>query len=136
MIAEPMGLFRHVLDGPAHDHWNRFLTMAGRSRRDDARSWRSGGACRLTDRRAASGDLAGFSSVPASPPDEALDQLRRQYLGSDRRAGQGIGNTSPSGEDEVFQQAGFLPAETVTVPDRRTEPVPRRTADPSVIQAR
>jgi hypothetical protein len=24
-----MGLFRHVLDGPAHDHWNRFLTMAG-----------------------------------------------------------------------------------------------------------
>jgi len=54
------------------------------------------------------------------PPDEALDQLRRQYLGSDRRAGQGIRNTSPSGEDAVFRQAGFLPAETVTVPDRRT----------------
>ena len=53
------------------------------------------------------------------PPDDALDQLRRQYLGSDRRAGQGIRNTSPSGEDEVFQQAGFLPAETVTVPDQR-----------------
>ena len=53
------------------------------------------------------------------PPDDALDQLRRQYLGSDRRAGQGIRNTSPDGEDGVFQQAGFLPAETVTVPDRR-----------------
>jgi len=53
------------------------------------------------------------------PPDEALDQLRCQYLGSDRRAGQGIRNTSPSGEDEVFQQAGFPPAETVTVPDQR-----------------
>jgi ubiquinone/menaquinone biosynthesis C-methylase UbiE len=53
------------------------------------------------------------------PPDDALDQLRRQYLGSDRRAGQGIRNTSPSGEDEVFRQAGFLPAETVTVPDQR-----------------
>jgi SAM-dependent methyltransferase len=53
------------------------------------------------------------------PPDEALDQLRRQYVGSDRRAGQGIRNTSPSGEDEVFQQAGFLPADRVTVPDQR-----------------
>ncbi len=53
------------------------------------------------------------------PPDDALDQLRRRYLGSDRRAGRGIRNTSPGGEDEVFQQAGFLPAETVTVPDRR-----------------
>jgi len=53
------------------------------------------------------------------PPDDALDQLRLRYLGSDRRAGQGIRNTSPSGEDEVFQQAGFLPAETVTVPDNK-----------------
>ena len=53
------------------------------------------------------------------PPDDALDQLRRQYLGNDRRAGRGIRNTSPDGEDGVFQQAGFLPAETVTVPDQR-----------------
>jgi ubiquinone/menaquinone biosynthesis C-methylase UbiE len=60
------------------------------------------------------------------PPDEALDQLRRDYLGTDRRAGQGIRNTSPDGEDQVFQQAGFLPAETVTVPDQRAV---ERTAD-------
>lgn len=53
------------------------------------------------------------------PPDDALDQLRRRYLGPDRRAGQGIRNTSPSGEDGVFQAAGFRPAETVTVPDQR-----------------
>ncbi len=53
------------------------------------------------------------------PPDDALDQLRRRYLGGDRRAGRGIRNTSPAGEDGVFQQAGFLPAETVIVPDRR-----------------
>jgi ubiquinone/menaquinone biosynthesis C-methylase UbiE len=53
------------------------------------------------------------------PPDDALDQLRRRYLGGDRRAGRGIRNTSPSGEDGVFQQAGFLPAETVVVPDQR-----------------
>jgi hypothetical protein len=52
--------------------------------------------------------------------------LRRRYLGSDTRAGQGIRNTSPSGEDGVFRQAGFLPAETVTVPDGR---VLERTAD-------
>jgi len=61
------------------------------------------------------------------PPDEALDQLRRQYLGSDRRAGRGIRNTSPDGEDTVFQEAGFLPAETVTVPDQR--PVERSADD-------
>ena len=60
------------------------------------------------------------------PPDDALDQLRSQYLGSDRRAGQGIRNTSPDGEDRVFQDAGFLPAQTVIVPDGRAV---ERTAD-------
>ena len=60
------------------------------------------------------------------PPDGALDQLRRQYLGSDRRAGQGIRNTSPSGEDQVFREAGFLPAQAVTVPDQR---IIERTTD-------
>jgi hypothetical protein len=60
------------------------------------------------------------------PPDDAGDQLRRQYLGQDRRAGQGIRNTSPSGEDEVFQEASFLAAQTVTVPDNR---VVERTID-------
>jgi len=65
------------------------------------------------------------------PPDDALDQLRRQYLGGDKRAGRGIRNTSPAGEDEVFQEAGFPPAETVTVPDRRTL---ERTADDVVAQ--
>lgn len=54
------------------------------------------------------------------PPDDVVDQLRRRYLGEDRRAGRSIRNTSPAGEDDVFQQAGFLPAETVIVPDRRT----------------
>ena len=67
-----------------------------------------------------------------APPDDALDRLRRRYLGPDRRAGQGVRNTSPSGEDGVFQCAGFLPAETVTVPDGR---VIERTADDLVAQA-
>jgi hypothetical protein len=69
----------------------------------------------------------GQGSLPfPPPPDDALEQLRRQYLGSDRRAGHGIRNTSPSGEDGVFQEAGFLPAQTVTVPDQRAV---ERTAD-------
>jgi SAM-dependent methyltransferase len=61
------------------------------------------------------------------PPDDALDQLRRRYLGSDRRAGRGIRNTSPGGEDGVFQQAGFLPAETVKETCGRSwrKPLPR-----------
>ncbi|MBO0837714.1 MAG: class I SAM-dependent methyltransferase [Actinobacteria bacterium] len=61
------------------------------------------------------------------PPDDALDQLRRRYLGKDRRAGQGIRNTSPGGEDQVFQEAGFRPAQVVTVPDQRV--IERTTED-------
>ena len=60
------------------------------------------------------------------PPDDALDELRRRYLGGDRRAGRGIRNTSPSGEDAVFRRAGFLPAQVLTVPDQR---VVGQTAD-------
>jgi SAM-dependent methyltransferase len=65
------------------------------------------------------------------PPDGALDQLRRSYLGGDRKAGQGIRNTSPSGEDQVFRDAGLLAAETVTVPDGRAI---ERTVDDMVAQ--
>lgn len=61
-----------------------------------------------------------------SPPSAAIDELRRHYLGPDRRAGQSIRNSSPSGEDEVFQRAGFGTARTVTVPDGR---ILERTAD-------
>ena len=52
-------------------------------------------------------------------PTEEVEELRRRYLGPDRRAGQSIRNTSPSGEDEVFQAAGFHPARVVSVPDGR-----------------
>jgi SAM-dependent methyltransferase len=73
------------------------------------------------------GAETGQDSLPfPEPPQDALDQLRRDYLGDDRRAGQIIRNTSPSGEDQVFRAAGFLPAQTVTVPDQR---VIERTAD-------
>lgn len=66
------------------------------------------------------------------PPDADLDELRRRYLGPDRRAGRTIRNSSPSGEDEIFQQAGFRPARTVTVPDGR---VIERSADDLVAHA-
>ncbi len=55
---------------------------------------------------------------PAAPF-EAIDNLRRSYLGPDRRAGQGFRNTSPSDEDEIFQAAGFLPETCVSVADAR-----------------
>ncbi len=59
-------------------------------------------------------------SRPYPPiPEAAIDELRRRWLGPDRRAGQGFRNTSPDGEDAVFQAAGFAPEELVIVPDDR-----------------
>lgn len=59
-------------------------------------------------------------SGPHPPlPEQAIDELRRRWLGPDRRAGQGFRNTSPDGEDEVFQRAGFAPEDVVVVPDDR-----------------
>ncbi len=52
-------------------------------------------------------------------PEAAIDDLRRRWLGPDRRAGRGFRNTSPGGEDAVFQAAGFAPEEVVVVPDDR-----------------
>jgi SAM-dependent methyltransferase len=79
-----------------------------------------GGAVVQVDAPAYRVGESGQGSLPyPPPPDDALDQLRRQYLGRDRRAGRGIRNTSPDGEDGVFQGAGFRPAQTVTVPDGR-----------------
>jgi SAM-dependent methyltransferase len=52
-------------------------------------------------------------------PEAAIDELRRRWLGPHRRAGQGYRDTSPSGEDEVFQSAGFAPELIVLVPDDR-----------------
>jgi SAM-dependent methyltransferase len=54
-----------------------------------------------------------------SVPEAAIDELRRRWLGPHRRAGRGFRDTSPSGEDEVFQSAGFAPEQIVLVPDDR-----------------
>lgn len=68
----------------------------------------------------------GLSLPHPRPPERRIDELRIRYLGPARRAGRSIRNTSPGGEDEVFQAAGFEPAETFTVPDGR---ILLRTAD-------
>jgi hypothetical protein len=56
----------------------------------------------------------------AAPPRERIAELRREYLGADRRAGQSIRNTSPDDEAAVFRGAGFAGPEVVVVPDGRT----------------
>jgi SAM-dependent methyltransferase len=52
-------------------------------------------------------------------PWHEIIELRKRYLGPHQRAGQSFRNTSPSGEDEVFRAAGFLPAVEIRVPDGR-----------------
>ena len=52
-------------------------------------------------------------------PEAAIDELRRRWLGPDRRAGHGFRNTSPDDEDAVFQGVGFAPEQIVVVPDDR-----------------
>jgi SAM-dependent methyltransferase len=60
------------------------------------------------------------ASGPFPPiPEAAIDELRRHWLGPDRRAGRGFRNTSPDREDSLFQAAGFTPEEVVVVPDDR-----------------
>jgi hypothetical protein len=65
------------------------------------------------------------------PPDAAVAELRTRYLGPDLRAGQGIRNSPPDGEDAVFETAGFQPMRRVIVPDGR---VLTRTIDDLVAQ--
>ena len=64
------------------------------------------------------GEAVRAGAHPGIPVTE-IDELRMHFLGADRRAGQGVRNTSPSDEDAIFQAAGFFPEETVAVPDER-----------------
>jgi SAM-dependent methyltransferase len=60
------------------------------------------------------------------PPRKAIGELVQRYLGSQRRAGQGVlPAETPSGEDEVYRAAGFTGPHRLEVPGREVE----RTAD-------
>lgn len=111
-----LGEFR-VVSFAASFHWMDRPVVAGAVRSMVS----SGGAVVQIDAPAyRCDDLASESGVGLAhpvPPDEAIVALRRRYLGRDTRAGRGIRNTSPSGENEVFVAAGFSPAQEVTVPD-------------------
>ncbi len=63
------------------------------------------------------------------PPEEAIGELVRRYLGPDRRAGQGIRNTSPGGETIVLERAGFQPPQIVQV---ASDAVLERSSDDQV----
>lgn len=65
-------------------------------------------------------DRLAVDAVLPPPPIESIAELHRAYLGSGRRAGQGIRNSSPGDEATVFRAAGFTGPELVIVPDGRT----------------
>jgi SAM-dependent methyltransferase len=68
---------------------------------------------------AASGAVAQVGVRTEAPAQDIVEAVRLRYLGRDRRAGQTIRTTSPDGEDDVFQAAGFRPMLELAVPDGR-----------------
>lgn len=129
-LSEELGTFRTVTFG-ASFHWmdrpkvaalvKNLIQPRGTAVQVDAPSYRADDLA-----KASKGDLP----YPL-PPDSAVADLRARYLGPDLRAGQGIRNSSPDGEDAVFQAAGFRPMRRVVVPDGR---VLTRTIDDVVAQ--
>jgi SAM-dependent methyltransferase len=124
-LSGTLGLFR-VVAFAASFHWmdrpkvarlvRSVLDRAGVAIQIDAPSYR----CDALAEAAASG-------LPHPlPPDDAIVELRRRYLGPDTRAGLSIRNSSPDGEDAVFVDAGFEPAREIVVSDGR---VLERTVD-------
>lgn len=60
-------------------------------------------------------DTEGLSGP--QPPYEAIAELVQNYLGAERRAGQGVLRFgTPSGEDEVYRGAGFVDPQRIEVP--------------------
>lgn len=112
-LPDGLGTFR-VVSFAQSFHWMDRPRVAAAVRR----MLEPGGQAVLIDRSGQPG-AAATDDTPPPIPEAALEELRVRWLGPDRRAGHGFRNTSPSGEDEVFQSAGFAPEETVTVPDGR-----------------
>lgn len=106
-----LGRFR-VVTFAASFHWmdRRLVAEAVRSMLDTA------GVIVHVDNRHQ--DSLMPSALPAVPRAE-IDDLRRRWLGPDRRAGASVRNTSPGDEEKVFRDAGFVGPEVVVVPDGR-----------------
>jgi SAM-dependent methyltransferase len=117
-----LGMF-DVIAFAASFHWMDRSKVAA-----TARTMLSDGGAVVQIHAPAYGEEDGTTERLPHPltPQHEIVELRRRYLGPHQRAGQGLRNTSPSGEDEVFQEAGFEAAESVTVPDGR---VVERTID-------
>jgi SAM-dependent methyltransferase len=116
-----LGLFRLITFAQSF-HWMDRPRVA----RAVGQMLEAGGAVvQVEGSRSPAGGDGSSTSLPP-PPYEAIDELRRRWLGPHRRAGQGRRNTSPSGEDDIFQAAGFEPAVEVVVADGR---VLERTVD-------
>jgi SAM-dependent methyltransferase len=69
---------------------------------------------------AADGEPASPEPVMPYPalPLQAIDDLVQHYLGPDRRAGQGIRNSSPDDEAIVLERAGFPPPQVARIGER------------------
>jgi SAM-dependent methyltransferase len=111
-LSADLGPF-DVVTFAASFHWMDRPLVAGIIRR----MLEPAGAVVHVDNRHQDG-LAPDHALPA-PPVERIAELRRAYLGEDRRAGQGIRNSSPGDEAAVFRAAGFAGPELVVVPDGR-----------------
>lgn len=114
-----------VVTFAASFHWMDRPRVAGIIRR----MLEPDGAVVHVDNRHQDG-LACDENLPA-PPVERIAALRRAYLGQDRRAGQGIRNSSPGDEAAVFRAAGFAGPELIVMPDGRAIV---RTADDLVAE--
>ena len=78
-----------------------------------------GGALVHVDNRHQDGTDPRVATTLPAPPEDAIAELGRRFLGPDRRAGQGVRNTSPGDEDAVFRVAGFVGPERIHVQDGR-----------------
>ncbi|HEX4212907.1 MAG TPA: class I SAM-dependent methyltransferase [Candidatus Dormibacteraeota bacterium] len=111
----PAGLGRfRVVTFAASFHWMDRSLVAGLVRS----MLTPGGAVVHVDDRRDMPEVAEPTPHPA-PPHAEIEELLRSYLGPERRAGQSIRTTSPSGEEAIFRGAGFEGPDDVVVPDGR-----------------
>jgi ubiquinone/menaquinone biosynthesis C-methylase UbiE len=106
-----LGTFRVVTFAQSF-HWMDRLRVARAVRA----MLEPGGALVHVDSTYQDGIDPGDGAPYPAPPDAAVDELRRRYLGARRRAGKYFRDSSPDREDLVYREAGFAGPEVVAVP--------------------